>query len=269
MEAFKAMEQEHVGQSGSTDNGNDTQSKRNKYNSIMISFWSFVLVAAGLVLIVPGYISDRSEAAKVVIESIFSLAIVIIVIGQTHINARQARALDVQEEIFHKQSEIMGHALRIQTQPYVCVHSITLDHSQYTIYIEVENLGTVPADSIQMDLWFKLERPPDLNLAHQERLEWGRKTELYRGNLRLSSRFRLDTWLNTNQFTLITMGQALLTVEGLITFYDGFLPRDPRYTHVAFEYRLAQKRWFPRRIWSPEELEAEKAEDQLSAQNPN
>lgn len=234
-----------------------------------ICIWVFVFIAVLFWLFLRKQIPVQSEYIKTGIESMFSLALVIVVTVQTYINFRQAKALDIQEKIFRKQSEIMGHALRIQTQPYVCVHSITFDQTQYSIYLEVENLGTVPADSIQMDLWFKFEAPPDIKLDHQEILKWGRKTELYRGNLRLSSRFRLDQWLNINQFTLITMGQALLTVEGLITFYDGFLPRAPRYTHFAFEYRMAAKRWFPRRILSPEELEAEKVKDQQAAQEPN
>jgi hypothetical protein len=268
------MLQKHVAQNDHDQGqGNQTESKITPPTGTAVAIWSFLAISFLLWAFVPDYINSDSERVKLLVESVFSVALVIVVVSQTYINLRQARALDVQEGIFRQQTETMQKALRVETQPYLCIHSIELDHGTNSVYVEIENLGRLPADSIEIDIWWKFEVPPEVgdykSTSFQESRKWGRKTELFRGNLRITSRFLLREWLSDVGMVILKSGSGLLTMEGLITYYDGFIPREPRRTHFAFEYRLTERRWYSRRIVSPEELDAESTNKQLPAQNPN
>jgi hypothetical protein len=157
-----------------------------------------------------------------------------------------------------------GDSLRINAQAYVCVRDIQLDLVKDRIFIEVENLGRVPASSIEVEVWLEIRGLFELGIKSPAPFhniyKYGEKTELFSGNLPINIRIPHDQWLKPDDIRHIKSGAGSLIAEGLITFYDGFLPREPKRTHFAFKYRLSDKKWFPQRIVSPGELEESKAE---------
>lgn len=237
----------------------------------------------GLLSWASGAIDDIAVALNFFAQNTLSWLIFLAVIVQAVISSKQWRAmhdgLDRTDTVIEKmqlqldtmqdtleqtkrQADIAGDALRISTQAYVCIRNIELDPTKDRIFIEVENLGRVPADNITIDVWLRMETPPELNLktpTHQERFIFGEKTALFSGNLPINVRIDHEKWLNSVEVGHVKSGLGLLIAEGLITFYDGFLPREPKETHFAFAYRLGDKRWYPQRILSPHELKEHKA----------
>lgn len=253
------MQQQQNSQSNGDQDGDNQQlgDSVSPITRTAIAFWLFVFGAVALWVVIHDHVPDTTKSFEVFIASMFSLALVIVVIIQAGIYFRQAKALDAQQKI-------MSDSLRIGMQAYVCVHSIELDLVKDRIFVEIENLGKVPADSIEVSVWLKLELPPKLgrkDAAYQNAYGWGRKTELYPGNLRITIRIPLNLWLGAEDVGLIKSGDGKLIAEGVITFYDRFLPREPKVTHFAFVYRLTEQKWFPQRILSPEELEKQNAEE--------
>jgi len=216
------------------------------------------------------YYIKHSERIQIAINSLLLLVIfwqLIAVAIQAYIYQRQRKLMQRQWLAMRRsltqareQTKIAGDTLRISTQAYVCVRDIKLDLVKDRIFIEVENLGRVPADSVEIHVWLRLEILPELglkNATHQEVFTFGRKTALFSGNLPINIRIPHAKWLSPDHVGYVKSGVALLIAEGLITFYDGFLPPEPKKTHFAFAYRLGDKKWLPQRILSPEELEAE------------
>jgi hypothetical protein len=229
--------------------------------------WAFI----GLLLAAVAW-PNLAERMKFFTSNLWILVTAFAVIAQVVIYRKQWSVMQNALRQTEKQTTIAAIALEVGSQAYVCVHSIDLDLAKDRIYIEIENLGRVPADSVQVELWQKLEIPPKFHrkdAAFQSLQGWGEKTGLFPGNLRISMRLPLDLWLGREDIALIKSGDAKLIVEGVITFYDGFLPRKPKDTHFAFEYRLTEKKWFPLRILSPEEEAELKAKKESEKRNPN
>jgi uncharacterized membrane protein YidH (DUF202 family) len=123
------MHEEERRENGKNDKGRENQQARARplwtipYTAI--AFWVFVFGFAALLLFVPDYISNPSDASKVIIESTFSLAIVIVIVvhaimyyKQANEANKQANAMErslvigeQQRDFMHLQASTMRHQL--------------------------------------------------------------------------------------------------------------------------------------------------------------
>jgi hypothetical protein len=279
-------------QANSPDDGEHGLQPKEKVESPVVyapRTWPAVVTTVGLIAVAGGGVAALLHFSKAILDVaaaynfiaqsglswLIFLAVVaqaIIYFSQRNLMARQWQAMLDALEQTRQQTQIARVSLSISSQAYVCVHSIKLDLDKERIFIEVENLGRVPAHSIEVGVWLRLEIPPKLKRKHagfQNIYKWGRQTELFPGNLRIKVRIPLKLWLGGEDIALIKSGHGRLIAEGLITFYDGFLPREPKNTNFAYVYRLTEQEWFPQRILSPEELEEKKTKEKNTGQNPN
>jgi hypothetical protein len=123
------------------------------------------------------FLPDMKERMKFFTDAAFAWLVFVVVVVQSY--------------IYSKQTDIMGASMVVSSQAYVCIRDISLDLVEDRILIEVENLGRVPADSIDVGVWLRLEipsKPEQKNPTFQSRYYFGRNTELLSGNLPLNIR---------------------------------------------------------------------------------
>lgn len=222
-----------------------------------ICVWVFVFFSVLFWAFLRQQIPVQSEYIKIGIESMFSLSLVIVVIIQTYINFRQAKALDIQEKIFREQTEAMTQGLVISNRASVGVHSIEWNKGSGFILVRVENIGLVPAERIDLMVEvlaaFNLDRvqrdpgPDQVRGFLRFRLldqDYG-STKLFRGNLPITRAFKVGGNLRPEEIRLIEAGQGNLTVRGRVSYQDGF-PRQARQeTEFIFYYTPEGNFWTP------------------------
>ena len=100
-----------------------------------ICVWFFVFFSVIFWVFLRKQISVQSEYIKISIESMFSVALVIVVVVQTYINFKQAKALDIQEGIFRDQANsakqaasVAERSFRVSNRAYVFINEATLEH---------------------------------------------------------------------------------------------------------------------------------------------
>jgi hypothetical protein len=217
-----------------------------------IAIWIFVAGGAILWVAVHDNVADTTKSFEVFIASIFSLALVIVVVIQAGIYFKQARAMDAQQEI-------MGTSLRVSQQSYVGVHSIAdrelSDGRGKIILIKIENIGNVPADEIRVRIHFDWAlfltdlQSPTVGLGEDCVIDrnFGR-TKLFKGKLKIEIPIPYKSRLSKDEFDLLMAGRIFLTVWGHIVYKDGF--GDGNKTEFSFS-RTDDGRWL---INAPEDI---------------
>lgn len=137
--------QQHRGSDNDKDNGQRKESGLDSgdippITGTAIAVWAFVIGGGFLWFFLHSYISETSEAIKLWVESIFSLALVIVVIIQALIYFRQAKALD-------KSLEIARESMVYAQRAYVSVTDVSLEGfpGGGVFHLKIENSGNTPA----------------------------------------------------------------------------------------------------------------------------
>lgn len=181
--------------------------------------------------------------------------------------AAQAAAAQTQSQVMARQTTIMDKTLVYGTRAHVGVQSVFLDVDAQPLFLQIENVGKVPAKNIQVTLEICAEateadyekvckhRPqpfdwPKIGTTRRLRVPFlkdYRGTKLFPGTLRLPVMIRLDNspYFYVDQFVLITGGYASFSIQGLITYWDGF-HRDKK-TEFAWRYfaKNTENKWVP------------------------
>jgi hypothetical protein len=250
-----------------TDSQSDEPESGNKnpLRAAYVSFkalpitWRIVGAALlGVVVLatVARWLPDMKERMKFFTDTAFAWLVFVVVLVQSY--------------IYRSQTEIMGNTLLISSQSYVCIRDIQVEQVRDRIFIEVENLGRVPANNVTVSFWLRLELPATFarkNPSFQKVYQYGEKSELFSGNLPIRIQIPHTEWLDGTEIGFIKAEVGTLIAEGLITFYDGFQPGKPKYTHFAFDYDMGEKKWYPRRILSLEETR-KAIKEQTAKENP-
>jgi hypothetical protein len=209
----------------------------------------FLITSFFLWLFIRDYVPNNSPT--VFIESIFSLAIVIVVVVHAIMYYKQAQAMDAQLKV-SSDALIVGH------QAYVGICSIedrTTPQGD-VILITLENIGHVPADEISIDVHLNgllLDRamiPPDTRqqFGHVTSEHFGR-TKLFPGKLKIEVVLPYDRYTRQSERMLIEAGRMVLYVWGKITYRDGF--SKDKETEFSF-YHRRDGRWMVAAPWSPD-----------------
>lgn len=280
-----------------------------------LRWWIFgFAVLIGFLLGVSSGLENVTERAKFIATNVASAFALIVIVIQTVIYRRQREIMDGQlrlmrsqtdslafqaeisseqrdlmegqivrqgaqaaetADLMKQQAKTMDRSLVLGTRAYVGVHSIAFDPHKKRIFLQVENIGRVPAKNIQVTLEMMIRIPeqfmpiaaPDGTRRGWERVEGGTpdgitdpapfsewelripwlhpygRTKLFPGSLRIGIMIRLDEviYLTPQQYGTITSGHAKMFVRGVITYSDGF-HRGKR-TEFAFRYYLRDDLW--------------------------
>jgi hypothetical protein len=257
--------QEHQNSNGDTQKGEEQDDIRDflsrpQITRIAIAVWVFVLGFFLLRLYIYDHIPTDPERTKVLVESMFSLALGIVIAMQAAIYFRQAKALDAQQKIMQRQHEDAGLFFRVAQQSYVGVHSIAdrdVNPFEKMILIKLENTGRVPADEIRVRIhldWTlvdKKAKTPTVRDGFGEVIDkyYGR-TKLFPGRLKIEIPLPYSDHFSGDEITLIMNGQILLSVWGRIIYKDGF--GDGNKTEFSFHH-VDDGRWLIHAPW-PEDI---------------
>jgi hypothetical protein len=264
-----------------------------------VSDVSWVLLGAGLLVGflfgVSAGLEEITERTKFIAGNVLSvLALIVIVLqsliyhrqrdimekqlrlmrSQTNSLALQAQISLDQRDLTEGQARTMDKSLVFGTRAYVGVHSIVFDPHKKRIFLQIENIGKVPAKNIQVTLEMLIRIPehlmpspaPDGTRRGWEYIEGNRpdhpggaplgewelripwlhpygRTQLFPGSLKIGIMIRLDEviYLTPQQYGAITAGHAKLIVRGIITYSDGF--HKGKRTEFAFRYYLRDNLW--------------------------
>lgn len=201
--------------------------------------------------------------------SMLSLVTLVVIAMQSLIYSGQWKAMNEALAEAKRQTEIAGASFTINSQAYVCVHDARLDLETATIFVLFENLGKIPAEDISVEIEMNLKIPEAIgkgNAHRKDSYEWGALIQLFSGQLKLELRIPPEKWLTIEQHPFLNDDRAKLTLNGTLTFYDGFLPREPKRTHFALRYRPTEKRWFVQRIIAAETKSNETQENDNAEQ---
>jgi hypothetical protein len=224
-------------------------------------------ITAGLVvlLIVSVFMPHLAERVKFFTASSLNLFLLFAVIVQAYIYRRQWevmedqwKAVKDQAEIMRKQARSMDESVVFGLRAHVGVGSFKFDLDRKRVFIEIENIGKVPAKDIKLEVILSVEIPQEfisrIPVAQKvERpfqfmqidtgAEYG-GTKLFPGSLPITFVVHLDNdLLDNDQYGLITAGHAKVVVNGLITFHDGF--NSGKKTPFSFRYFLKDNLWSP------------------------
>lgn len=138
-----------------------------------IAIQVFLISLFFLWVFIPDYVQDRSDAAQVFIESMFSLAIVIVVVVHAMMYYKQARAMDAQVQ--QTERAIKAAEDNVETvektsiyanRAYVTakirsVTSVTKRLDTFLMRLRIENSGNTPANNLVVVYGCGLkEKPP-------------------------------------------------------------------------------------------------------------
>jgi hypothetical protein len=177
--------------------------------------------------------------------------------------------MEAQSEILRKQAKSMDESVVFGLRAYVGVHSIEMDLAAKRIFIQIENIGKVPASEIKVDVEMDIRialactpvgytaspwsKPDAINLLSIPlRYDYGH-AKLFPGNLKIKLIVPLDRWLTDEELFLIQQGHARFIVRGNINFCDGF--NMDKNTAFALRYSHRVDCWLPHPVLSPEEEE--------------
>lgn len=266
----KAMQQEQSSENKADNNRNNQEpgTAITPFTGTAIAIWVFVIGGAILWLVIHDNVADAAKGFEVFIASIFSLALVIVVVIQAGIYFRQARALDAQ-------LEVSGDSLVISQQSYVGICSIADRTTPQgdIILIKLENIGHVPADEIAVNIHLNgllLDRaiiPPDVRtkFGHAANEHFGR-TKLFPGKLKIEIVLPYDKYVSPSERMLIDAGRMAFYVWGKVVYQDGF--GKGKETEFSF-YHRRDGRWIVAAPWSPNVIEMLEREQSHKRPNSN
>jgi hypothetical protein len=229
-------------QQNPTNHQNNSEGKQNNNSPIApitgtsLAIILFALGAAILGWLIHDYI-PLGERGKLFTESVFSLAIAIVVIIQAGIYFRQAKALDAQ-------MKIAGDSLIIGNRSLVSV-SVDSDRIEFRpICVYLENVGRVPAFEIDVAVEMiaftdpKYGNYPDFRAAVCETIQesYG-SLSLQPGNPWLFLSIDLRKHFSKNEITLMAQQSMPLGLRGYVTWQDDFKGQPRQRTNFSFDYK--------------------------------
>lgn len=146
------MQQEQNGQDASDNNQRkDPQAKVSliwTISSTATAIWIFLIGIFLLWIFLPDYVPDRADRAKVFIESMFSLAIVVVVVVHAMMYFKQAKVMDAQSRISEQLAATALRQYEVTDRPWLAVSvriisPLTFDEQggHLTFLIVAENVG--------------------------------------------------------------------------------------------------------------------------------
>ena len=112
-------------QDGQNHNGHDRDNEKSRritpVTGIAIAFWAFFFGAIALWIVIHDHVADPAKSFEVFIASLFSLAIVIVVIVHAYMYFRQAKALDAQLEVSNRLAITALRQFEITDRPWLGV----------------------------------------------------------------------------------------------------------------------------------------------------
>ncbi len=260
------------GHSGNSDRDKREFSVASGVSSAIIVF---LLFGSLIFLIAHDYIPDNAKRAEVLLASMFSLAIVIVVIIQAGIYSRQAKALDAQMKIAGD-SLIVGNCALIN----VAVESNVILIRPICVYLE--NVGKVPAFEIDIavELLAYSDTATKCRAVVSESIEnsYG-PMHLQPGNPQIFLRLRAEEYFSKEEVKAIMRHDMSLGIRGYVSWRDGFEGQPRQKTNFSFDYDVrsmvygfdmkgeTEEQWIPSHPGSWDEI-AERAR-QYKRQNPN
>ncbi len=212
--------------------------------------------------------------------------------GQLVAMQHQEQAQFAQLEAMKEQAKTMDRSLVLGTRAYLGIHSVHLDIPSKRLFLNLENVGEIPAKDIVVITEIRTEVPETKYQAlcrHMNRsrgLDWGKKddnrrlqipylnrlgrTKVFPGSLRIPVMIRFDDspYFSDEQFALITGGYAKFRINGLITYSDGF--HSGKKTEFAFRYFAQNVLWVPEIVDFPEmQIDPEKPDSDYGGNKPS
>jgi hypothetical protein len=251
-----------MAQENDGENVNDHNQGENKQPEVK-PIWSttntavaiqiFLLCLLFLWIFIPDYVSP-ADSAKVFIESMFSLAIVDVVVVHAIMYFKQAKEAN-------NQVQISTTSLVVSNQAYVGIYSIADRQSEQgdIILIKLENVGRTPADEIRVIghlnglLLDRREISADVRpeFGYDFNEHFGR-TKLLPGKLKVEMVLPYEKYATDSERKLIQKGYLALYVWGKIIYRDGF--GDGKETEFSF-FHSKTGRWLVAAPWSPNVIE--------------
>ena len=235
-------------------------------SSTATAIWLFLIGAFLLWIFLPDYIPDRAGRAKIFIESIFSLAIVVVIVVHAVMYYKQARTM-------HAALLQSEKALKITERAYVGVGSIVLTatHSRdiakrqmQDITLTIENIGRLPADEMRVRVIAIMLVPETIQAKYPNSLsryyycDWSwdfKSTKLFRGNFNFEIPVPLADKIDPILWSQVSSGNARIIAQIRIDYKDGFKSQ-----RADYAFRLEGK-WIPWWAWTSDEEEARIAEE--------
>jgi hypothetical protein len=222
---------------GSKDDEHDSQRKEEGFGSedippvtgIAIAVWIFLVGALVLRVFINAYISDNSESAKVWVESIFSLALVIVVVIQALIYSRQAKTLDAQEKI-------MSQNMMYSQRAYVAVPKGGAHTANKIVYfsLTVVNSGKTPANNVRIGYRVQFSKKEPTGKIENESLEWTHIGVITPGGDFIQSAESARATLEES--ALLSADRLYSYCRGIIYYEDIF--RETQHTTFCFRRQL-------------------------------
>lgn len=243
-EAEKTDEQDHV---------RDFLS-RPQITRISIAVWVFLIGFFLLRLYIYGHVPSDPERAKILIESIFSLAVGIVVAMQAAIYFRQAKALDAQLEETRKLIAQNERFSRINSRAYVFIETAGLEDAissgKFPLpKIRLKNSGKTPAYRYRTRVEQRflaneaLKRAQNGIMPPMRGLSKRGSGIIGAGQI-ASVHLERETWSGPDEEKLAVTGEAIFYIWGRIAYFDIFgkehgsdfslFARNPRVTSLSW-----------------------------------
>lgn len=191
----------------------------------------------------PSWRTRWSLGAKKWFPLFSQLATVIISLAALFVIIKQALIYDQQRELMSQTQRAMDEQtsiIRVSQRSYVGVASITADLNERQIILAFENVGRIPADNIEVEIWESRRKAGENSLGSITRVKQKR---LFSGSLKMEVVIPLDK-LQVADISDIAARREKLYVIGKIEYEDGFGRQE---TEFAFEYGPPpNERWIAR-----------------------
>jgi hypothetical protein len=232
-------------QKNSVESGPDNRDRNDQQADIIppatgvaLAVIVFLVFGSLTFLAVHHYIPDNAKRAEVFLASMFSLAIVIVVIIQAGIYFKQSKALDAQ-------LRVAGDALIIGNRSLISVSVESNMIEIRPIYVYLENVGRVPASDIEISVEMigfadpKYANYPNFRpLVHETIVKNYGPVHLQPGHPQLFLSIDPSKHLSKNEITLIRQQSLPFGMRGYVTWKDGFENQPTQQTNFAFEYKV-------------------------------
>jgi hypothetical protein len=270
------MKQQDNGQSHTDDAYGNKQENEviPPVTGIALAIILFLLCGALIFLAVHDYIPDNAKRAEVFLASMFSLAVIIVVIIQAGIYFRQARVLDAQ-------LRLAGDALIIGNRSLISVSVESNIVWIRPICIYLENVGRVPASEI--DIRLEILAYNDTRVIYEQIEENYGQVHLQPGSAQLFLNIKLWNYLpNPSRDAAVQLqGMKQIGLRGCVTWQDGFESQPRQRTNFCFDYERrsiifpismdgeTEERWIPSDPRSWDDIVEQATRNKEKPDNPN
>jgi len=221
----------------------------------------FLIVLFLLGVFIPDYVKDPSDSAQVFIESMFSLAIVIVVVVHAIMYYKQAKAMDAQVQ--QNERAVRAAEKGVKTAKKTSIYANrayviarikalnTIDKRLDRFYfkLRIENSGNTPANDVRVSYACGLrDKPPCEMIDGQLSCDIG--FDLYK-RLGVVAPNDSDPFIDTPQITFESIEQFKLFESEQIKFYCWGTIRyedifnEPRHSDFCFYQSWSRKEGYP------------------------